>query len=116
MVLSAGEGVVLITGVILLEVSLEPLAELEVVEVAGLDELANINVPLDSVLVEGVLEDLVVVDELVLVLGSPLDSREGERVRVERVEDGAVDGARSTLLDLGELKLYRAKRKNTRVG
>jgi len=77
------QGIVLVTRVVLLPVGLEPLAELEVVQVASLHQLGDIDVPLDSVLVEGVLEDLVVVDELVLVLGTPLDPLEGERVGVE---------------------------------
>ena len=43
------------------------MAELKVIKVAGLDKLTNVNVPLDAILVKGVLKDLVVVDELVLV-------------------------------------------------
>ena len=99
------KGVVLLTIVVLLEVCLEPLAELEVVQVLGLDELGNVDVPLDSVPVKGLLEDLVVLDELVLMLGVPLDSAEGEGVGVERVENCAVDSSRRALLNLGQLQL-----------
>jgi hypothetical protein len=108
LVLAATQSVVLFTVEVLLEVGLEPLAELEVVEVLGLHELGNVNVPLYAVLVEGVLEDLVVLDELVLVFGAPLDSREGEGAGVEGVQDGAVDGPSGTLLNLGQLQLKRA--------
>ena len=79
------------------------MAELKVIKVAGLDKLANVNVPLDAILVKGVLKDLVVVDELVLVLGSPLDSGEGEGARVERVKHCAVDCTSCALLNLGQL-------------
>lgn len=81
------------------------MAELKVVQVAGLDQLADVNMSLDSILVKSVLQDLVVVYELVLVLGAPLDSREGERVRVEGVKHGAVDSTSGALLNLSQLQL-----------
>lgn len=62
-------------------------------------------VSLDSVLVEGVLEDLVVLDVLVVELSSPLHLREIERAWVDGIHDLAVHGSRGALLDLGELKL-----------
>ena len=64
---------------------------------------------LDTILVEGTLQDFVVLNELVLVLGSPLDSREWEGARVERVKHGTVDSTSGALLDLGQLQLYRSK-------
>ena len=87
LVLAASNSVVLLTIIVLLEVCLEPLAELEVVQVASLHQLGDVDVALDSVLVEGLLEDLVVIDELVFVLGAPLDSTESERPRVEGVQE-----------------------------
>lgn len=81
------------------------MAEFKVIEVAGLDQLCYINMTLDTVLVEGLLEDLVVFDEFVLVLGAPLDSLVGEGTWEERVENGAVNGTSCTLLNLGQLQL-----------
>ncbi len=81
------------------------MAEFKVIEVAGLDQLCYINMTLDAVFVKGLLEDLVVFDELVLVLGAPLDSLVGEGTREERVENGAVNGTSCTLLNLGQLQL-----------
>lgn len=69
LVFASCQGVVFVTTVILLEVSLKPLAELEVVKIASLDELCDIDMSLDSVLIKGGLQELVVVNELVLVLG-----------------------------------------------
>ena len=88
------------------------MAELKVIQVASLDQLADINMSLDSILVKSVLQDLVVVYELVLVLGAPLDSREGERVRVEGVKHGAVDSTSGALLNLSQLQLYRSREKH----
>lgn len=105
LVLTAGKRVILLTIVVLLEVGLKPLAELKVVQVLSLDELGNVDVALDSVLVKGLLEDLVVVDVLVLGIGVPLDPAEGEGARVEGVKDGAVDGPGGALLNLGQLEL-----------
>lgn len=105
LVLSATQSVVFLTIVVLLEVSLEPLAELEVVEVASFGQLGDVDVALNAVFVEGLLEHLVVLGVLVLVLGAPLDSGEGERSLVEGVEHGAVNGTSGALLNLGELQL-----------
>ena len=88
------------------------MAELKVIQVASLDQLADINMSLDSILVKSVLQDLVIVYELVLVLGAPLDSREGERVRVEGVKHGAVDSTSGALLNLSQLQLYRSRKKH----
>ena len=106
LILAASQGVVLISVVVLLEVGFEPLTELEVVEIASLHELGYIDMALDAVLIEGLLQHLVVVDELVLVLGTPLNSAECEGSRVERVQNGAVDGPSRALLDLGQLQLH----------
>ena len=79
MVIATTKSVIFVTIVVLVEVSFQPLAELKVIQVARLDQLCNIDVTLDTVLVESLLEDLVVLDEFVFVLCIPLDSfvREG---------------------------------------
>jgi len=105
LIFASCQGIVFVTAEVLLEVGLEPLTELEVVKVAGLNELGNIDVSLDAIFVEGSLQELVVVNELMLVLGAPLNSSECERARIERVKYCAVDGASCALLDLGELQL-----------
>ena len=112
LIFAPAQSIILVTRVIFLEVGLEPLAELEVVQVASLDQLADVNMSLDSILVERVLQDLIVVYELVLVLCAPLDSRKGERVGVERVKHGAVDSTSGALLNLRQLQLYRSREKH----
>ena len=47
--------VILLSIKVLLEVGLQPLAELQVVQIASLDQLGNIDMSLDSVLVKGLL-------------------------------------------------------------
>ena len=106
-IFAATQGIILLTIVVLLEVSFQPLAELKVVEVLGLDELADVNVTLDTVAVECLLQHLVVLHELVLVFGSPLDTAEWEGTRVERVQHGAVNRTCRALLNLSELQLYK---------
>lgn len=105
LVVATTKSIVFFAAIVLIEVSLEPLAELKVVQGTGLHQLGHIDVPLDAVLVEGLLEDLVVVDELVLSFGTPLDALEWERAWVEGVEHSAVDRASRTLLNLCELQL-----------
>ena len=109
LVITATKSIVFFAIVILVEVRLQPLAELEVVKIAGLDQFGHIDVTLDTVLVEGLLEDFVVLDELMLVLCTPLDSFDWESARVESVEYGAVNGTSSTLLNLGKLQLRRVE-------
>ena len=89
--LAAADSVVGLAIVVLFKIGFEPLTKLKVVLVLCLGELADFDVALDAVLVEGVLENFVVLDEFVLVLGVPLDFAEGEGSRVEAVHDGAVD-------------------------
>jgi len=105
LVLSPTDGVVWLTTVVLLEVSFQPLAELEVVLVSRLGELGDLDVTLNAILVEGSLENLVVFSEFVLVFGIPLNFTELESSGIECVHDGAVHGSGCALLDLGELKL-----------
>lgn len=101
LVITATKSIIFFAIVILIEVGLEPLAELEVVKVAGLDQFGHIDVTLDTVLVEGLLEDFIVIDELVFVLCLPLYSFDWEGAREESVEHGAVNGTSGTLLNLG---------------
>ena len=78
LVLSPAKGVVWLATVVLLEVSFQPLTELEVVLVSRLGELGDFNVTLDAILVEGLLENLVVLNEFVFVFGIPLNLTEVE--------------------------------------
>jgi len=78
LVLSPTKGVVWLATVVLLEVSFQPLTELEVVLVSRLGELGDFNVTLDAILVEGLLENLVVLNEFVFVFGIPLNLTEVE--------------------------------------
>jgi hypothetical protein len=109
LILAAAEGVVRFTIVILLEVGLEPLAELEIILVLCLSELPNLDVTLDAVLVEGVLEEFVVIDKFVFVFGVPLDLTDGEGAGVEAVHDGAVDGSGGALFNLAEVELQKVR-------
>ena len=63
--------------------------------------------PLDAILVEGELENLVVFDVFVLRFGVPLDAFERERARVQSIKHGAVDCSRSALLNLRQLELWK---------
>lgn len=107
LVLAAAQSIVFSTTVVLLEVSLDPLAEFQVVLVLGLNKLRNVDVTLDSVLLESCLQYLVVVYKFVFVLGAPLYASVGERSRVEAIHDSAVDSARRALLDLRNAQLHR---------
>lgn len=78
LVLSPTKGVVWLATVVLLEVSFQPLTELEVVLVSRLGELGDFDVTLDAILVEGLLENLVVLNEFVFVFGIPLNLTEVE--------------------------------------
>ena len=82
------------------------MAELQVIKIPSLDQLGDINVPLDSVLVESLLQHLVVLNELVLMLGSPLYFAECESTWVQRIKNGAIDSTCGALLNLGQLQLY----------
>jgi hypothetical protein len=88
---AATYGIVGLTIVVLFEVGFEPLAELKVVLVLSLGELSNFDVSLDTVLVEGVLENLVIFDEFVLMLGIPFYLGELKGSRVETIHDSAVN-------------------------
>jgi hypothetical protein len=57
-------------------------------------------VTLNAVFVESRLEDLIVIDEFVLVLGLPLNPTIWECSRVQTVHDTAVDGGSGALFNL----------------
>jgi len=58
LVITTCQRIILLTTIVLLEVGVEPLAELEVVEGARLHELGSVDVPLDAILVECQLQAL----------------------------------------------------------
>lgn len=78
LIFAAGKRIIFFTIVILIEISLKPLAELEVVKISSLDELGHINMSLDAIFVKRLLEHLVVLNKLVFGLGLPLNFTEGE--------------------------------------
>lgn len=63
----------------------------------------------DAVFIKGLLEDLVVFNEFILIFAVPLDFAEPKRLGVERIKHSTVDSTCSTLLDLGESKLNDVK-------
>jgi hypothetical protein len=88
-----------------IEEALHPLEELKVVLVLSLYELVHIDVALDVVLLEGLLEDLVVLNIFVVVLGSPFDFCHGYSAREAGIDDLTIKSTSSALLDLSELQL-----------
>ena len=90
-----GDGVVLLTAVVELEILLYPLAHFGVVEETALGQLIDVQVLLNSVFPEGIVEDLVVFNIFVVELCSPLDAGEVESARVDFVNDLAVHRASS---------------------
>ena len=86
------------------------MAEFQVVLVFGLDQLRNVDVSLDSVLLESCLQHFIVVDEFVFVLGATLYASVGERSRVEAIHDSAIDSARRALFDLRYAQLQHRRK------
>jgi hypothetical protein len=103
--LPAPDRIVWLPIVLDVEEALHPLEELEVVLVLSLDELVHIDVALDVILLEGLLEDLVVLNIFVVVLGSPLDLCHGYSAREAGINDLTIKSTGSALLDLSELQL-----------
>ena len=60
----------------------------------------------DTILVEGTLKNLIVLNIFILVLGSPLDLTELESAGIKTVKDCAVDRTCGALFDLCKLELY----------
>ena len=82
------------------KVAFEPLEKLEVILIFSLDKLINVDVLLHIVLGKRLLQHFVVLDELVVVLGSPFNLGHGNRARVDGVDDLTVNGTGSALLNL----------------
>ena len=53
--------------VVFLEISLHPLTEFKIVKIPSLDQLGDIDVPLDAILVKCSLKNFIVLNEFVLV-------------------------------------------------
>ena len=105
MVLSSAKCIIRFSIVILLEIRLQPLAKLKVVLVLGFDKPCYFDVTFNTILVEGILEDFVVLNIFIFVLGIPLHFAELESAGVESVKDSTVDCACGTLLDLCQIQL-----------
>jgi hypothetical protein len=71
-----------LTIIVLVKIGLNPLTEFQIILVFCFLKLCHINVSLDAVLVEGSLQDFIVLYKFVLVLCLPFHSVEGERIRV----------------------------------
>ena len=78
--------------------------EFKVVLILRLDELIDIDVALDVILLEGLLQDLIVLDVFIVMLGLPPDLRHGNRPWVASVDDLAINSTGSALLNLGQLQ------------
>jgi len=68
--------------------------------ILGSTKNLHVDVSLDSILLESLLKHFVVIGELIIVLGIPLDLIKVEGAREDRIHNLAVNGASSTLLDL----------------
>lgn len=106
-VLAGALGIVGFVGIFVKQVvvSFHPLYEFQVVLVLGLGEFFDVDVLLDAAFVEALLQDLVVIDELPLVLGAPVDALHGHLAREHGIDDLTVDGPCAQLLDAGDLQL-----------
>jgi hypothetical protein len=115
--LASSGSIVGLSIIVLVEESLNPLAEFQIILVSRLLELGHVDMSLDSVLVERCLQNFVVFNELVFVLSLPLHSMEWESVRVEAVHNAAVDRSRGALLNLVYIQLKRVRpRKDVQKG
>jgi hypothetical protein len=83
--LATTNGIVGLSIIVLLEVSFQPLAELQIVLVLCFHELAHLDMALDAVLVEGLLQHFVVLNKLMFVLRVPLDFTEVKSSGVKAV-------------------------------
>jgi len=104
--LTCRKGIVIKTSSALsLPITLDPLQELQVVLVLRPDQLIDVDISLNSIPLEGCLQNLVVRNKLVLALGHPVDLPHGDSARVASIDDLAIDGARSALLDFVDVHL-----------
>ena len=81
-ILPATERIIGLTVVVFLKISLQPLTEFKIVKIPSLDQLGDIDVPLDAILVKCSLKNFIVLNEFVLVFCWPLDSWKGKRARI----------------------------------
>lgn len=65
--------------------------ELQVILIVDVHELIDLNVLLDAVLIEVTKQDLVILDELLIKLGVPLNLAHVEMTRLDSVHELAVD-------------------------
>ena len=84
---------------------LEPLAELEVILILGLDKLININDLLDAILLEGCIQDLIIFHPLIVEFCIPFHFLHIESAWVNLVDNLAIDGCGGALLNFRKLKL-----------
>jgi len=84
-------------------VGLEPLHELEVVLLLGLDEFVHVDLALDAVLEEQALQNLLVLNLLLLLVGAPFHLRHGHLVRLHDVKHLARHMARGGLFNFGNV-------------
>lgn len=87
------------------EEPLEPLDELEIVLVLRLGEFFNLDVLLDVALLEGLLQNLEVLDKLPLVARAPVYFAYLDPAWEHGVEDLAVHSPRAELLDLYQVQV-----------
>ena len=73
-------------------------------------DIPYIDVSGDPILLEGLLQNLVVVDEFKFVLRCKVHFRNRNCARVNRINDLAVDPSRGALLDFGELQVQQRVR------
>ena len=62
---------------------------------------------LDAVLIESILEELIILDIFIFMLGSPFYFTECKSAGIKTVEDTAVNCPRSTLFNLCKIKLCK---------
>ena len=73
--------------------------------VFGFGKLFDLNISFDSYLFEGGLEKFEVVDKFVIVLGFPVDFVHGYFSGMDDIDDLAVNGSRSELLNFSDVDL-----------
>lgn len=84
----------------LVEEGLDPLTKLKIILILCILKFTNIDMALNTVLVESALEDFVVFHEFVLMFSLPLDSTERESSRIQTVHNSAVNCPGSALFNL----------------
>lgn len=65
------------------------------------------DVPLDAALVKGILKNTIVSDELVVVVGLPVNFSDGYFAGVDHVDNLTIDGTWTELFYFGQIELFR---------